>query len=340
MNVEKLQTNPSRGLMASDTEKKQPDSGPDAPEWVGLSPTPQPTRKALEWALVLEALAIPWKIEESGDDRSRWAVAVPEAHLENARRQLALYEKENSDWPPREAPPPPDIQSSGWSAVWAGGLLTALYFWLGPYRPDSAILERAVCSPMMIEQGQWWRAFSAIGVHGDFVHLMSNLCVIVPVGAAAVMLLGGGVAWSLALASGALANFTYAMLFHAPGVGFGASTAAFGLIGLIGGKRLADGFFHGSRRSADARFPRLSPGLGASKKAFMILGALLAIFAILGTAPHSNIAAHFLGLFYGVLAGGAMQFVTLAKPLPNGVQKVLELAALSLFMYAWRRAAG
>ncbi len=314
-------------------ESAQPDSQPVGDE-VLLAPAGE--RQTLEWLLLLEALGIPHRLTfEAGADT--WRIAVPGVRAEEAGRQIRLYETENAGWPPPPKPLPVPVQRTGWSAMWVAGLLIALYWWCGPYSRDVPLLARAACDAERVQAGEWWRLLTALGVHADVTHLAANVATTVAFGTAAATALGGGLAWSLALLCGVLANLTSVWVGDGPRVCLGASTSVFALLGLLAGRRLA--------QDARPRHPTCAPHRPSlwthplfALRTGQALGAGLCILVLLGTAPTSDLEGHFYGFFYGALGGAGTALLPTRKPLPELVQRLLEMAALAVFMAAWRRA--
>lgn len=314
-------------------EAAQPDSPPPGDE---TSLAPGGERQTLEWLLLLEALDLPHRLLR-GPDANAWRILVPNGCAEEAGRQIRLYERENAGWPPPPRPLPAPVQRTGWSAVWVAGLLVALYWWCGPYDRAVPLLVRAACDAERVQAGEWWRLLTSLGVHADVTHLAANVATTVAFGAAAATALGGGLAWSLALTCGALANLTSVWVGDGPRICFGASTAVFALLGLLAGRRLV--------QDLRARYPQRPPRQPSlwthpllALRAGQALGAGLCILVLLGTAPASDLEGHFYGFMYGTLGGAGTAFLPTRRPLPDLVQRLLEMAALALFMAAWRRA--
>ena len=84
-----------------------------------------------------------------------------------------------------------------------------------------------------VQQGQWWRALTALTLHLDIVHLVSNLGAGVAFGFLASRQIGAGTAWLLIVVAAALANLIEAWLGTASHRSVGASTAVFAALGLL-----------------------------------------------------------------------------------------------------------
>ncbi len=285
----------------------------------------------LEWLLVLAALDIPHHPRRDADGLR---IELSEADVERARREIDTYERENADWPPPPPQRPPVVQPSGWSAAWVALLLGGLYVVFGPYDPGHDVLPRAASMGERIAGGEWWRLLTSLGVHADFPHLGANLVSILVFGSAAATGFGGGLAWMGALLAAMLANVLSGVVFARPGlVSFGASTGVFALLGLLVGQRLA---LLPTRSRGAGGDPR-PLGVARRRSRYRILGAGAAIFALLGTAPHTNVSAHFWGLACGTAMGLLLQALN-PRRVPDIAQRMLELLAVVLFLFAWRLA--
>src|SRR5437867_1990669 len=100
----------------------------------------------------------------------------------------------------------------------------------------------------------------------------------------------------------------------------GASTAMFGAIGILAATRVV----------SRGRHP-------AARKLWMVGAASLALLALLGTSPGSDLLAH----LFGLLLGGALGLAAapaLRRPLRPPVQWALAAAVLAAVVGAWLRA--
>jgi hypothetical protein len=100
----------------------------------------------------------------------------------------------------------------------------------------------------------------------------------------------------------------------------GASTAMFGAIGILAATRVM----------SRGRRP-------AVRTLWMVVAASLALLALLGTSPGSDLLAH----LFGLLLGGALGLAaapTLPRRLRAPVQWALAVAVLAVVVGAWLRA--
>jgi membrane associated rhomboid family serine protease len=85
----------------------------------------------------------------------------------------------------------------------------------------------------LIQEGEWWRAVTALSLHADTVHLAGNLGFGLVFGFLAGQLLGWGRAWFGMVFAGALGNALNAFVQAPSHASVGASTAVFATLGIL-----------------------------------------------------------------------------------------------------------
>ncbi len=154
-----------------------------------------------------------------------------------------------------------------------------------------------------LERGEWWRVLTALTLHGDVLHLLSNLGFGALFGYPAARLFGPGVAWLLILVGGALAYGIDALLHPPTHHLLGASTAVFTALGLVaayGWRRHMQNWSPWMRRSA--------PLIGG-----------IALLAFTGTGgENTDVLAHFIG--FGVGSGIGALCARLPMPAPGAMR--------------------
>jgi membrane associated rhomboid family serine protease len=143
-----------------------------------------------------------------------------------------------------------------------------------------------------ILSGEWWRLITALTLHADWLHLLSNLTM----GGVFVVFLcheiGSGPAWTLILSSGAMGNLANAFLQLPDHRSVGASTAIFGTVGILA----AVSVFH-YRDRWRKRWP-------------LPIAAAMALLALLGTeGENTDLGAHLFGFVFGILLGLLAEFL-------------------------------
>lgn len=277
-------------------------------------------QQARNCALVLDSRSIPCCIEAAG---AGWQLLVPVQQLESALRELDLYEKANRNWPPL-LPPPRHLIENTLPTVSVLILLAILHNLnlLGLTLPERGIIdlnELGSAQAGQILHGQWWRAVTALTLHADLTHLLSNLTI----GGVFIILLcrelGSGLAWSLLLASGTLGNLLNALVQSPAHRSVGASTAVFGAVGILAAISMVRYRHHLQRRW------------------FVPAAAGLALLALLGTeGKNTDLGAHLFGFIFGVLLGMAAEHLMVKYGRPGAVlNALLALMSGGLVMTAW-----
>lgn len=276
--------------------------------------------QARSWALVLDSRSIPCCIEPDGPG---WLLLVPEQQLESARRELNLYEEANSGWPP---PLPAARQLIGNTLPTLSILLLLATFHnlnlLGISLPGRGIVdlnELGAAHAEKILDGELWQCITALTLHADLMHLLSNLTI----GGIFIILLcrelGSGLAWSLLLGSGALGNLVNALVQSPAHRSVGASTAVFGAVGILTAISMVRYRFHLKRRW------------------FIPVAAGLALLAILGTeGKNTDLGAHLFGFCFGILFGIGAEFLVGKYGRPGAVLNLLlSTLSVALVGIAW-----
>jgi membrane associated rhomboid family serine protease len=270
-------------------------------------------RQADDWALALASAGIASRVEPLARD---WVVVVAAEDRARAADVLAAYDRETAAPPP---PPPPAREYGPTPAgVVAAALLVAVYAATGPRTAASPAFRAGTADAAAILDGELWRTVTALTLHADASHLAGNALA----GAALFTLVchavGPGVGLWLVLLSGAGGNALNAWLRGPPHRAVGASTAVLGAVGVLAG---------------------LAAARGRWRRAWVPVGAGLALLALLGTAEESDLGAHLMGFVAGVpvgaLAGVGRR--DLPGPMP---QRLLALAALAAVGGCWALALG
>lgn len=308
-------------------------------------------RKIRDWALVLQSMSTWHVIRRSFGG---WVLLVHEADHAAASKSIQSYEAENRDWPPR--PTRERTRHAASTAVPVMfALLAAFFLVTGPDSSGSFWFSRGAALSERVLSTQPWRAVTALTLHADAVHVLSNVVSgTIFVSAVQRRIGAGGAALAVLVAgtAGNLANALYHSLRGHAHASIGASTAVFGAIGLLAATQLVLGSrSHKPRTWLDIA----SPLVGG----FALLGAL-------GSGGHSydafgndlpvrnntDLGAHLFGLLAGVLIGLAVAFplrrsqthahgheVTLGDGAPRWwVQTTLGAIAASIIVVSWQMA--
>ena len=243
-----------------------------------------PTRQACrERRLVLSAAGIDCQLDRDVGD---WRLLVTESLVDAAVAELDAYAVEqaipNTTRPPRSA---------------AGGAIAGVIVYVGvllaiavaSHRPGSHEVWVAAggMSVGKVGAGQLYRSITALTLHADVGHLLSNLAFGGFYGLLAGRSFGGGVAWLAILAGGAIGNAATTWFRGPEHTSIGASTAVFAALGIL----VADGL-----RPVAAQtnwFRRMAP---------LIVGTVVLAMTGLG-GERTDVGAHVAGFIAGMPLG-------------------------------------
>ena len=275
-------------------------------------------RQADEWAVVLAAGAISYRLRGRLDG---WALVVDARDVDAAREALDAYDRENrvDATRARTASAVPD-RVAAWVGVAVGLLLILFFAVTGPRADRSVWFERGSAHAQRVVGGQWWRTVTALTLHADGPHVLSNATASAVVVGAVSYQFGAGVGLWLVLLAGIGGNVLTAVAHGTHHESVGASTAMFGAIGILAATQFI------------TREPR-----ARARKRWIIVAASLALLGLLGTSPEADLLAH----LFGLLVGGALGLAAapaLRRPLRLRTQWMLAIVALTFVVGAWLRA--
>jgi membrane associated rhomboid family serine protease len=271
-------------------------------------------------ALVLAAAGLSYRLVGRDDGVG---LLVPAIEADKAHRELAAYDQENRPAVVRGAMP-----------AAAGGLPGAALYCLALAFLHAAAGREAFTADWLSAgsarasrflTGEWWRAFTALGLHADLGHLLANLALGSVIGLFLAEALGAGLAWLAILLAGAAGNALNALIQPAKHDSIGASTAVFGALGLL----VVQTWRHEAARGR--RGLRL----------WLPLAGGIMLLAFLGVeGERTDIGAHLAGFVCGGALGGLL--LAVRRVLSRGVSAQLGFgfAAIALFGLAWLFALG
>ena len=272
-------------------------------------------RRAMDLSLVLDQEGVQHQLRSLGDEQ--WALAIlDDADAERAEAAVAAFERENPPAAPvvRDETPPGEGVAAG---LVFGLALLALQIWTGP-ESDNAWFSTGSAQASAILRGEWWRAITALTLHADAGHAAGNALLGGLLLTLLARRLGAGVAcWAMLLA-GAAGTLLAAALMQRNFASVGASTAVFGALAELAALQASD---PGSRR-----------------RAWVPLGAGLALLGFLGSSKRADFAGHLCGFGAGLVLG------FLAARLPRlksaAAQAMLAVLSTAVPVLAWIRALG
>jgi rhomboid protease GluP len=239
-------------------------------------------RRAMDLSLVLDEEGIAHELRSAGHEQ--WALVIEDGEAARAEAAVAAFERENPVSQPRDERP---LATRG--AVAAGLFfflsLLALHVWTGPDSAGSSWFSRGSADAAAILRGEWWRGVTALTLHADAGHAAGNAVLGGLLLALLARTLGPGLAGAVVLTAGAAGTFAAAALLRRDFVSVGASTAVFGALGALAALRQH------------------------RRRAWIPLGAGLALLAFLGTSKRADLAGHLLGFAAGVVLGAALSLL-------------------------------
>lgn len=272
--------------------------------------------EAEQRALVLAAVGIEVHLLRDG---GAVRLCVPAALALRADYELACYERENAAPRPPRSPARAALRRAEGALVYAAVLL----FFFGAERRDAFSIDwlaAGAADAGLIRAGAWWRTVTALSLHADLGHLMSNLAFGMIVSLLVAELLGSGLAWLALLLAGAIGNALDALVHAAGHSAIGASTAVFGGLGILSGH---------TRRS------RIIPWRGGLRR-WAPIGAGVMLLAFLGFGDERTaVWAHVAGFAVGVATGLALAHAGERVPQGTVAQRAYGLLAGGLFALAW-----
>ncbi len=233
-----------------------------------------------------------------------WLVPSEQGHrlfvepriLDRVRDQVARFERESIGWPPRPI----------WEGVptYETGILTPLLWALSlsaffhAQGEWPAITARGTMDAQAVfEHGEWWRLATALFLHADTGHLLSNAIFGVIVFTAVTSTIGRCRGWLLLAGASLTGNLMIAALIYPAAYrSLGASTAVFAGIGLLTGRAI--------REMRQTRHPHRWRAMFVPFAAGLTLLGLYGAGGLL-TDVGAHVTGFLAGLGFGILAAPA-----------------------------------
>jgi rhomboid protease GluP len=243
-----------------------------------------------DWALVLETQGLSPRVRATLDGL---VLSVPNDEVERALDGLSAYEKENPSREQEQESTPAKSPNLIPGLIVAGVLVVSHFITVGcPH--IAPWFERGAADAERILAGELWRTVTALTLHADLGHLLSNAIAAAIFVTILASMVGPGLSVLLLIMAGAGGNLANASLQGPGHLAIGASTAIFGIIGAVGGF----GVLRRQKKSDKTR------------RAWISIAAAIALLAMLGTGTgRVDVLAHFFGFLFGVVAGVIVAFI-------------------------------
>ncbi len=236
-----------------------------------------------ELRLVLESVGI------AADLRNRdgvWTLVVDADEQAAAIAELEAYRREDPVATSARLPPAPKFSGAIIGVIVFAVIMVVDFIWASAMSPIVPRAGQMRAGDVMA--GQWWRVLTALTLHADLLHLLSNLVFGGVFGLLVGRILGGGVGWLCVVVAGACGNLLNAMMRDAEHTSIGASTAVFAALGILVSHALRP-------RSVDSEslMKRWSPLVGG-----------IVLFSLVGIGDErTDVLAHATGLLSGCVIG-------------------------------------
>ncbi|HEX2570639.1 MAG TPA: rhomboid family intramembrane serine protease [Polyangia bacterium] len=238
-------------------------------------------RRADDWSLALASAGIAHRVARRD---GIWRIEVLAEEAPAATRTLAAYDEENPQRAARRPAAPSD--TPGYAGAVLAVALLGFFFVTGSRDLASPWFRGGTADAEAILRGEWWRTVTALTLHADLGHVLSNAAAGLLVVGAVCKRVGVGTGSWFILLTGAAGNALTALLHRTHHLSVGASTAVFGALGLLGTLEWME------RRRGVRR-----------RSAWVAVGAVLALLGFLGTGQGADLGAHLFGLCSGLVLG-------------------------------------
>lgn len=280
--------------------------------------------------LVLASAGIPNQIVQRA---GRWRLSVPAAHGEAAMAEWEAFRADNPDAPENAATRTRLFQGATAGVIAYAVVIVSIA--AVSASPESREIWHSIGCMRAgdVMGGQVWRTITALTLHADAGHLLSNLAFGSVYGFLAGRIVGGGVAWATIVAAGGLGNGLNALMRDADYSSIGASTAVFAALGMMVAHAIRPAFVDQTDASGEptrveitkSRWRRWAPVIGGV--------VMLAMTGVEG--ERTDVGAHVLGFF----AGGLLGYVAVRLPetwlADTRCQIVAGVLVMTVVIVAW-----
>jgi membrane associated rhomboid family serine protease len=269
-----------------------------------------------ENAMVLEAVGIDSEVLHR--EGSFLLIVRPEEAV-LAKEQLHLYSLENRKKLKSETP---GLHLS--KGLYGALLYVVVLLLVNSFQHNKALNVHLIgiggANAGLIQQGEWWRAVTALTLHSDLLHLIGNLGFGVLFGLFASQHLGSGLAWFSILMAGALGNIINAFIQTSTHTTIGASTAVFAALGIQ-----ASYTWRTRHHSAHQGMRRWAP----------IIGGVMLLSFLGGPGERVDVASHITGFLSGISLGFVFGSLGSRLMLKARYQAMLGVASITIIALAW-----
>ena len=271
------------------------------------------------YRLVLSSSGISYR---SRKGKHGWDILVNNTDYEKAVNTIEQYLKENRDFHPTDEPLHHEYRKT-FTGLWVSAMLPVFHLIITMNYDNEVFVRTYGASAFYILHGELYRSVTSLMIHANAVHLAGNMLGIAIFGTVVCTITGWGVGWFMILATGISGNLMNAVLYKTGHISIGASTAVFGAVGIL----------------AVHQFFRMFRLPGRRMRAWLPLGAGLALLGILGSGEHTDLTAHLFGFTAGLILG-AFYCVLVKQPAARTCQICFFLITISVLVISWMRGFG
>lgn len=271
--------------------------------------------QAMDWSLVLASQEIGHAIVKDAET-GRWGLEVERRDVARACTALRQYLRENRHWLLRPAATLSEFRYDK-SAIICCAVLGAIHAVATTQMPD--LVNAGEMHVAAFRSGEWWRLFTAVTLHADVAHLLTNLVTGLIIFGFAFARVGASVGLLASWLAGAAGNLLDAMIYPPASRALGASGMVLGALGLLTTQALAD-WRH------DPTAPRRLIG--------SLSGGLM-LFLLLGASPQSDLVGHLGGFLAGSLIGVLLVLTSQNVLRRRSVRMGVFAATIVLFVSTW-----
>ena len=272
---------------------------------------------ALEWMAVISALGGDYYAENSA---GMWYIYVTPEHHNYFKRQIEEYESERIFFDRhRHAHLSEDVGTveTSYSALHVSIILMVIHCLSGPSAERGPLIKAGLLGITEYFNGDWWRPITALTLHADFAHLISNCVFLIVLTPFICRTIGPTLTWFLILGGGILGNITTCYFYSIPHRSLGSSTAVFAALGLLAGLSIIN----------KLRQHHINLATRA-------LVASIALVAITGLDLTTDVLAHIFGFLFGLLSSPIGYYLNALK-LDLLPRIIIWSITIGLPVYAW-----
>lgn len=274
--------------------------------------------ECFEARLVLESIGVPADV--FGDHRE-WRLVVGEADYQRATQELDSYNAEKRSSKQERKTEAIELPAAVRGVICYSAVIILVAVCASHGLHDLPWMSQGRMLSGDVMSGQWWRVVTALTLHLDFGHLLSNLAFGAVFGFLAGRVLGGGMAWLAIVIAGGLGNLLNAMVQLPTHASIGASTAVFAALGIVVAHALKPAIW----AREEKLLKRWSP---------LIAGVVLLAMTGVG-GERTDVTAHVTGFLAGLATGWIGSRLPIRWLVNPRVQTLAGIQAIVLVAIAW-----